>query len=189
MLVRWAWSRTPDQVVWADGAEDAVRRAALDLGRRYVESPPLIQAADVRNKVARIATALACRLFSSDPSGEAVHVRRTHVKSAVRLIDSFYGAPGFGYRQESRRALDAQREAKRNRPDINDMLRRNLPLAKLLRDRSSLRRQDLEEALDMDNSIANATLNQLWEARMLNKEAASFNVQPVLREILRGIDV
>lgn len=189
MLVRWAWSRTADQVVWADGAEDAVRRAALDLGRRYVESPPLIQAADVRNKVARIATALASRLFSSDHSGETVQVRRAHVKSAVRLIDSFYGAPGFGYRQESRRALDALEEAKRNRPDINDMLRRNLPLAKLLRDRSSLRRQDLEEALDMDNSIANATLNQLWEARMLNKEAASFNVQPVLREILRGIDV
>jgi hypothetical protein len=45
-------------------------RAANDLGSRYVEDPPLIQAANVREKVARLAVALAARLFSTDERGE-----------------------------------------------------------------------------------------------------------------------
>jgi hypothetical protein len=100
-LVRWAWSRQPEQVVWAEGAEESVFRAALDLGKRYTEDPPLIQAANVREKVARIAVALAARLFSTDERGETLIVRRAHVQGAVAFLDRLYSMKGFGYRERS----------------------------------------------------------------------------------------
>src|SRR5687768_3883473 len=71
-LLRWVWSRRAEHVVWAPGAEEAVFTAALDLGNRYVEHPPLIQAANVRTKVARLSVALAARTYSTDDTGELV---------------------------------------------------------------------------------------------------------------------
>jgi hypothetical protein len=54
----------PENVRWGEGAVSAVYEAAEGLGARYVEEPPLIQAANAREKVARLAVAIAARLFS-----------------------------------------------------------------------------------------------------------------------------
>jgi hypothetical protein len=76
LLIRWAWSRTADQIIWMPGAEDEVFKHAVDMGKRYIEEPPLVQVANVREKIARIAVALAIRTFSTDRSGERVLIRR-----------------------------------------------------------------------------------------------------------------
>src|SRR5205823_9872562 len=58
-MLMWCWTRGIEDVTWARGAEDEVYKTALALGERYVEDPPLVQAANVRIKVARVAVALA----------------------------------------------------------------------------------------------------------------------------------
>lgn len=184
-LVLWAWTRKPDQIIWVDDAESAVMRAANAMGRRYVEDPPLVQAANIRLKIARTAVALAARLFSTDVGGENLLVHPKHVAGAVTFIDRLYSMGTFGYAERSKERIEDLEEAKENVDDIKRYLEEMPGLAKFLRGHASFRRQDLEEILDIDRSEANATINRLWEARMVRKEQANVKVESVLHQLLR----
>jgi hypothetical protein len=185
-LIRWVWSRTPEQVVWTDAAYQLALRMATKLGSRYIEDPPLIQAANAREKVARVATALAARTFSTDRTGERVIVRSCHVKDAVAFVDRLYGMRGFGYAERSREMLDARDEAEDNAKDIKSYLGRKPGLAAFLRGTGKFRRQDVEEVLNVDREQANAIISRLWDAKMIRKEKGDIKVEPTLHAILRG---
>ncbi len=110
-LVMWAWSRRADQIKFLNGAEDLIYRKAEELGRRYIEDPPLVQTANARLKIARLAVAIAARTFSSDRSGECIMVKRTHVRAAVQFLDEVYGHPAMGYKMHSERTMRNERKA------------------------------------------------------------------------------
>jgi hypothetical protein len=188
-LLRWVWSRTPDQVVWDDGAVGAVYQAANDLGARYVEDPPLIQAANVREKIARIAVALAARLFSTDERGEDIIVTKAHVKGAVAFIDRLYNLPGFGYAERSGEVIEDRRAAERptNKKAAKAALERNIGLARFLRGAGKFRRQDLEEVLNTDREEANAIISELLDLRMIYKEKGDVKLTPTLHALLREV--
>jgi hypothetical protein len=184
VLIRWAWTRTRDQITWGPGAERAVYEAATELGKRYVEDPPLLQAANARVKVARIAISIAMRLYSS-PDGDIVVVNREHVDAAVQLIDVLYSMPTLGYRARSQELIADRLEAHRNRRDALKYLKRHQGLPKFMRSNSSFRRQDLEEVLNVSREEANGVINSLWQMRMIRKEAGNILVEPVLHSLLR----
>lgn len=94
-LVHWAWSRKPDQVVFAKGAEDACLEHASALSRRYV--PPLVEGAEQRIKLARLAVAAAARVFSSDAGGQRVVVLPTHVEFVAEFLDEIYRKPSMSF--------------------------------------------------------------------------------------------
>lgn len=184
VLVRWAWTRRREHISWALGAEQAVYDAALALGKRYVEDPPLLQAANARVKVARIAIAIAMRLYSS-PDGELVVVTKDHVKAAVQLIDLMYGMPTLGYAARSKELISDAREARKNTGEAKKYIKTRRGMPKFLRSNSSFRRQDLEEVLNLSREEANACINKLWDMRMIRKEAGNIVVEPVLHSLLR----
>jgi hypothetical protein len=184
VLVRWAWTRTRDHISWAPGAEQTVYDAALDLSRRYVEDPPLLQAANARVKVARIAIAIAMRLYST-PDGEIVVVRKEHVAAAVQLIDLLYSMPTLGYRARSQELLADAELARKNMGSTKKYLKGRKGLPKFLRSNSSFKRQDLEEVLNISREESNAIINSLWERRMIRKEQGNIVVEPAMHLLLR----
>jgi hypothetical protein len=184
-LLMWAWTRQPDQITWAKGAEDEVFRQANQLGSRYVEDPPLIQAANVRIKIARTAIALAARTFSTDRSYEKILVTKEHVVDAVAFIDRLYGMETFGYAERSRELLDDLERARSNRTKITRYLRERKGLARFLRSTGRFQRRDLEEIMNVDRDTASSVINTLWEARMVRKDKQDVRVEPTLNEILR----
>lgn len=185
MLIRWAWSRTPEQVVWMKSAKLAVYKLANEMGKRYVEDPPLVQAANVREKIARFSVAIAARLFSTDPSYEKIVVRRQHVYAAVAFMDQVYGMPGFGYAERSKEIIGDRLAAQRNKGEIRTFLSNNRGLAKFLRSAGKFRRQDVEEVLNVDREEANAIISTLYEARMVRKLKGDILVEPTLHDLLR----
>jgi hypothetical protein len=187
MMLMWCWTRTADQVVWAKGAEDHVYKLALAFGAKYVEDPPLVQAANARIKIARVAVALAARTFSTDDTHEKVIITKQHVIDAVAFLNLLYNMPAFGYAERSRERLDDIADAEDNREKIRKYLLENRGLAKFLRSSSAFRRQDLEEILNRDREAANAIINKLWEARMIRKVGADNRVEPTLHELLREV--
>lgn len=187
LLVRWVWSRRPDQVVWANGAEAAVYAAAQQLGERYTDVPPLVQAASVRVKVARMAVALAARLFSTDENYENVMVRKEHVWDAVAFLDRLYSMPGFGYAELSKQRIAARQEARANKDDIRKWLMTRPGMATFLRENPSFKRQDLEEVMNLAREEANAVINTLFHARMVRKDQGKIYVEPVLHELIREV--
>jgi hypothetical protein len=186
-LLRWVWSRGPDNVRWDVGATQAVYDAAEALGGRYVEDPPLIQAANVREKIARMAVALAARLFSTDERGEDVIVKREHVAGAVTFIKTLYDNPDFGYGERSREIIEDRLAAEDNKADIRKYLKNKPGLPRFLRSNGKFRRQDLEEVLDVDREEANAIISQLYELRAVYKDKGDVKLQPTLHKLLREV--
>ena len=159
--------------------------AANEVGSRYVEDPPLIQAASVRVKIARVAAALAARLFSTDETNERVIVKPEHVEAAVQFMDRLYKMIASGYADRSRERIADIAQARENEGNIKQYLWGNKSLAKFLRSSSRFRRQDLEEILNIQRDEANGIINKLWESRMVRKDGQDVRVEPVLHSLLR----
>lgn len=188
-LILWAWSRRADHVVWDDDAYKGVYKAAEWLGKRYADNPPLIQRTNVREKVARIAVALAARTFSTDATGECVVVKRDHVKGAMEFLDELYSYDNFGYLRLSQRIQRNRRTAARNRQRIKSWLLENPRLLDFLVDRrGSFRAQDLEEMAHMHRDEVNMVLSKLTEAKMISKEKSQIILEPELHDLLREME-
>lgn len=186
-LVRWIWSRSVDQITWAKGAERTVFQLANQMGQSYVEDPPLVQAANIRIKIARVSVALAARTFSSDESGEKLIVTPQHVRDAVQFMNLVYGMKGFGYLERSTELIADRQRALDKKKDVRDYLRTQRGLAKFLRGTGHFRRQDLEEILDVPREEANSIINTLWDSRMVRKDKGNVVIEPTLHELLREV--
>jgi len=184
-LLMWVWTRTAEQVVWSRGAEDLVYKLALRMGEEYVEDPPLVQAANIRVKIARTACAIAARLFSTDRTGEKVVVAKEHVQAAVDFLNMLYKMPSFGYEERSQERIMDRREAEDNKDVIRNYLLERRGLAKFMRSNGRFRRQDIEEIANVDRDGANAIINRLWETRMVSKTGQDVRVEPTLHDLLR----
>lgn len=186
-LVRWAWTRTAEQVVWARGSEQLVYKLALQMGGQYVEDPPLVQASNIRLKISRVAVALAARTFSTDETHQKVIVTPDHIEDAVAFMNRVYSMPGFGYAERSNELLHDRAEAKENYDDIKQYLIGRKGLAKFLRNAGRFQSKDLESFMNMSRDEANAVINTLWNARMVRKERGDVVVEPMLHALLREV--
>lgn len=186
-LVRWAWTRTAEQVVWARGAEQVVYDQALKMGALYTEDPPLVQSANIRLKIARVAIALAVRTFSTDETHEKVIVTGAHVEDAVYFMNTLYNMPGFGYAERSREVLSDRQAAAEAYDDVKQYLIGRKGLAKFLRNAGRFQSKDLESFMNMSRDEANAVVNTLWSSRMVRKERGDVVVEPMLHSLLREV--
>lgn len=189
-LINWVWTRTPDQVIWGKGAEHAVIVAARDLGSRYVPDPPLIQAANVRLKLARISVAFAARVCSTDDTFENIVVLPEHVQAAVTFLDHVYGNPHFGYKDLSEEQVRDREIATEMVEDVRAYLQASDKegLAKFLRSCAGhFRRTDLEDMLNWSREEATATINLLYQKRMIRREGANNKINPELHTLLREL--
>jgi hypothetical protein len=174
--------------VWEPGAEELVYELAVEMGNRYVETPPLIQAANVRFKIARVAVALAARTFSTDEGYERVIVTARHVVDAVSFMDEIYGLEGFGYAALSREHIKDARDAVSRWEEARDFLKDKPDLIKFLRAcEGRFRNNDLQDMLNIDREMANAYVGYLWGHRLVTRQAGNVLINPVLNQLLREI--
>ncbi len=96
--VLWAWTRTPDQVKFTDGARESLFKEAQALCLQFNETIPLVDSGSMQYKLARLATALACRTFSHEPKdNQLVLVRKCHVCFIDNFIRVSFASKTFGY--------------------------------------------------------------------------------------------
>jgi len=95
--VLWAWSRRPENIKITDEATQRILEKATEMGIAYSSKVPIVEAADQRIKIARLAIATAACVFSSDESGENIIVKPEHVDFVVDFMNSLYCAKSFGY--------------------------------------------------------------------------------------------
>jgi len=100
-LVMWSWSRKSDQIKFANDAIDCIYASANIMGEKYSSSVlTLVEGANQRVKLSRLAVALACRLFSTT-DGNDVIVKLEHVEYVVNYLNAIYSKESFGYAQLS----------------------------------------------------------------------------------------
>jgi hypothetical protein len=92
----WAWSRRPDNIKIEEDATDLILQLATVMGNKYSSIIPIVEGADQRLKIARLAIATACCVFSTD-DGENVIVKKEHVQFVVDFMNKLYCSKSMGY--------------------------------------------------------------------------------------------
>lgn len=188
-LILWAWSRKADQIKWEDDAYRQVYKLAEKIGSMYSDHPPLIQRTNVREKIARLAVALAARTFSADETGEMVVVTKAHVNDASGFLHKLYSYDNFGYLRVSKRRARNAMVARKNRRKVKKWLGQHPRLMEFLLDRKgSFRSQDLEEMAHMQRDEVNNVLGVLSEAKMVSKDKSQIIIEPELADVLKEME-
>lgn len=171
-LILWIWSRKPNQIIFDRGAIECILTASIALGKRYHYSIPLVQSENMREKLAKIAVAIAGRCFSTDSSGECIRVTTACAEYAVGFIDYLYTREAMAYDVYS--ALQYERGELLSEESL-------LKLFAVHRDRSSHFIGDMlenskisvkliEACLNVDFMIAKEIRNELLKLRALKAE-------------------
>jgi hypothetical protein len=177
-------------VLWEPGAEALVLELAQDLGGRYVEEPPLVQAANVRIKLARLAVAVAARLYSS-PDGEQLLVTKEHVHCAVQVLDGLYNEPTFGYAEHSREEISNRAAAEKNKRMVRKYLVAHENVAKALfqvMNDTQFRTRDFEEFGALGRDQSQDALGELLRLRMVRRRSRGYiRLEPELIGVLKRL--
>lgn len=100
-LILWAWTRSADQVRFDRVAEVACMDHAATLCNEFSEALPLVDRGTMRFKIARLAAALAARVFSTDEDRQVLRVKVDHVDYIFNWLRRMYGSNVFGYKDFS----------------------------------------------------------------------------------------
>lgn len=96
LRVMWAWSRRPENITFTDNAVSTILHEAAKMGRQYTSRIPLVEPADQRIKIARLAVSTAICMFSTE-DGENVVVKPEHVKFVVDFLNDSYTSKALSY--------------------------------------------------------------------------------------------
>lgn len=94
--VMWAWSRRPENVTFSDAATKSILKHATLMGNKYTSEIPIVESADQRITIARLAVSCACCMFSTK-DGNNVLVEEEHVEYVVNFMHKIYSTKSFGY--------------------------------------------------------------------------------------------
>lgn len=181
-LIYWAWSRKPDQVVFADGAEEECLRAATWMSTKYM--PPLVEGAEQRIKIARLAVSAAARVYSTDETGERVVVKPEHVEFVKEYLDQIYSKPSMAFDVYSRAKLadreiadatEVQQRFESIRPEVRS----------LLADSASFTVLDIQDYLGVEREAAQEFTSFLVRKRCVRKGKFGYYKLPAFIQFLR----
>ena len=183
-LLLWIWSRKPEQVCIDDMATRAILEMTKALCSKYSAELPLVTVSEMKIKLARLSTALAARLFSTE-DGEKVIVNKIHVEYIADWLDRIYSRPCFSYDSWSMRSKE--------RSNMNEVTVRMLfagraaQLKECLLEIGQIRMADIEEVIKGDRKEAKELLAQLIACRALTKKHGFYVKTPAFIKLLREL--
>lgn len=191
LRVLWAWSRKPDNIKFEKSAVKAILDHATTMGRQYSSKIPIVEAADQRIKIARLAVSCACCLFSTE-NGEDVIVKKEHVDYVVDFMNTIYAAKSFGYdklSEQDKVNSDASNEnisKLRSKflllplPDFNEM-------ARILYQLPYFSRNTLEDYTGLPRDEMKVLLKFLTNEHLIEKVKGDYRRYPLGTEFLEAI--
>lgn len=96
--IRWIWSRTAEQIVFAQDAELYLIEKANELNRNY-DCHIKLFGTEAWKKLARIAIAIAGYVASTDETYENIVVTKEHVDEAVTYMVDLYDNSTFKFKE------------------------------------------------------------------------------------------
>lgn len=187
--ILFAWSRTPDDVLFTDETIEKLLDIATSLSKIYGKATdiPLVSPSDQRNKVARLSVALAALTHSVDESGERIIVLPGHVEFIYEYLKALYNSPGAGLNYYARLAIKeedmTQERYDKFTVDLKnvDVLKNNhkfYEFIKLFAQQKYLRVGDIETMLSIEKDEAKTIVNQLVRMRMIVNTTGGFRKTP-----------
>lgn len=187
-LVLWAWSRQPEHVVFDDAATRKVLDLATEQSGRYVSDGgiPLVEGGNHRIKLAKLAVAAACRVFSTD-DGHRVLVKEEHAQFAADFLDYCYDKRSLDYSGWSAIRIAARRLDDTTKKKVIDWIAKYPDYAELWMTKDELRIDDFKTQFDMETKDARQKIIvPLTKTKMIDKGKHSAYVKtPSFIQILK----
>jgi hypothetical protein len=96
-LVCWAWSRKTEQIKISEETKKAIYHYTAIYSKELSSDILLVEPANFRVKLSKVAIAIAIRLFSTE-DGETVIVDKEHVKMALQFFIELYSSKSTRYK-------------------------------------------------------------------------------------------
>lgn len=189
-LVLWAWSRDPQHVEWAEGAEDEVIRHANILADTYECDIPIAQPSDLREKIARISAAVAARLFSTDADARKLYIKKEHVAFAANYMDTAYRKPAMAYFEYARMYKNQNNMTAERRAAVRAFLLKQEEadnLIAMLGTTGYLTKNELGDMTSYDKDDLTKVWKFLVSNQLIRKTARGYRKTPAFTELLKGI--
>jgi 5S rRNA maturation endonuclease (ribonuclease M5) len=187
----WAWSRRADNIRFTNECIQYILDAATKMGNKYSSSVPIVEAADQRMKIARLAVATACCMFSTE-DGENVIVDKGHAEFVVSFMDRIYSSKSFAYDKLSERdkqntdaSADKLEKLRKEfillpLPDHNEM-------ARILYNLPYFNRYTLEDYSGLPKDELRALLKFLTTRHLIEKTRGDYRRYPLGTEFFASI--
>lgn len=194
-LILWAWSRNTmavsNQVTFEADAQQAILDHARRMGGKYHPRIPLVEPSDQRLKIARMAVALACRLFSTDETGEQVIVTKEHVDYIVSWLEQQYDKPSMSYDTWSASAWDSERFPGGIEEYIADIIT-DMPNAGDIvlffsKQNRPFRQTEFEAATGLDRDSVKELIKILIRHSALQVDGNGYRTQPNLNTLIKKL--
>lgn len=187
--VLFAWSRGHSAVNFSEEVITKIRDAATSLSKVYGNATdiPLVSPSDQRNKIARLAVALAALTHSVDESGERIQVWPGHIEFITEYLKAIYNAPGAGLNYYAKLAAKEEEMSQQRYEKITSDLRKVDTLKgdmkfyefiKLFASQKYLRLGDVEAMLSIDKDEAKGIVNTLVKMRMIQMTSGGYRKTP-----------
>ena len=117
-LLLWAWSRKADQVIFTEDAQAEILTQSIKMKGQYDSSIPLVLENAQHLRFARVSTAIAARLFSTDETFQQVVVKAIHVRVAAAFMRQLFDKPAMGYNVYSLQGRSSYQHIDKHMADI-----------------------------------------------------------------------
>lgn len=189
--VLWAWSRKPEDVKISDEATERILEAATEMGAKYSSKVPVVEAADQRIKIARLAVAAACCVFSTK-TGEDVIVKPEHVDFVVDFMNELYCAKSFGYDKLSEQDMITSDTSESNIQKLRKLFL-TLPImdvnemANILYQLPYFSRMTLEDYTGLSKDDLKMLLKFMTNQHLVDKVKGDYRRLPLGTELLENL--
>ena len=184
-LILWVWSRTPEQIIFEDEAVTDILDYATSMGEEYSSKIPLVEGANQRIKLARMAIATAGRMFSASEDGECLIVKPEHVEFAHDYLQYVYRKPSMGYYEYSKQLLESEQIAVEKAGEVKLFLDNKPELGELFLQYEYITISDMEYITDQERSDVKNDIKFLAKNRMIVKTKSGFRKSSAFSKILK----
>lgn len=193
LRVMWAWSRRPEHINFTPEAVDKILEEASRMGRKYSSRIPLVEPADQRLKIARLAVAAAICVYSTD-DGIVVNIKPEHVEFVVSYLNTIYCSRSLGYDRfsadefENSDATDGAMQRLRTQfaaiPLVN---REPHEVVKAMYQLQYFSRDTLEDATGLDRDELKNLMQFLISSSIIEKAGKEYKRTPLGLAFVEGL--
>lgn len=183
-LVLWAWTREVHEIEITKEAEDACYDLAEKMVKKYCSDFTLVNPAEQRTKLIRLATALAARLYST-PDGKKLVVYKNHVVYIYDYLNKVYDSKYFQYNTWSINQTAGTKII--NEADVVAFCKEIGPWGcGKFHEQRSMRLQDIENYLGISHDEAKSKLSKLLLSNAMKKGKGEYYLKaPEFNTLLR----
>jgi hypothetical protein len=156
---------------------------ATDMGNKYSSTIPLVEGADQRVKLARMAAAAAVRTYNTDSKGRVV-IEQEHVEYVSGFLDYLYAKTSLdylGYSEEVKGAMSIEDEQ-----EVMKILEMYPVAAQAIMDFGHFRLNEVEESAAVTREEAKEITSVLIRHRLLNRDSRGYSKTPMLIKLIRN---